>query len=63
MGASALRWLGFMLAEGEAGQDAGSIDDRVFLAGGVFSCVLFGTFPQLFAGIFEAARGFGNLIP
>lgn len=62
-GAVALRWLGILLVDGEGVPAQLRIGERAFLAGGVFFCVLFGTFPQLFAGIFEAARGFPNLIP
>ena len=61
--ASALRWLGILIAKEAGGETVQPIDERIFLAGGVFFCVLFGTFPQLFAGIFEAARGFTNLLP
>jgi hypothetical protein len=63
IGATAWRWLGVVLREGGAGPAHHRTGERLFLAGGVFFCILFGTFPQLFAGIFEAARGFTNLIP
>lgn len=58
-----LRWLRVLLQEGEAPPMPLPIAERAFLAGGVFFCVLFGTFPQLFAGIFGIAQGFPNLIP
>jgi hypothetical protein len=61
--AVALRWLSVLLQEGEAAPVPLPIAERAFLAGGVFFCVLFGTFPQLFAGIFGIAQGFPNLIP
>ncbi len=62
-GAAALRWLGVLLQEGEGAPVPLPIGERAFLAGGVFFCVLFGTFPQLFAGVFGVAQGFPNLIP
>jgi formate hydrogenlyase subunit 3/multisubunit Na+/H+ antiporter MnhD subunit len=61
--AAALRWLGVLLEEGQEAPVPLPIGDRAFLAGGVFFCVLFGTFPQLFAGVFGIAQGFPNLIP
>jgi NADH-quinone oxidoreductase subunit N len=64
LAAAALRWLGTLLADEDAKPTVRlGVGERLFLGGGVLICVLLGTFPQIFAGIFDATRGFSNLIP
>jgi hypothetical protein len=64
LAAAALRWLGTLLEAQDAEPAARlGVGERAFLGGGVLICLLLGTFPQVFAGIFDATRGFSNLIP
>lgn len=61
---AAARWLGtFIQPSTNEEKVEPTFGERLFLGGGVALCVLFGTFPQIFAVIFQVTRGLTNLVP
>lgn len=62
--AAAVRWAGTLLTGAAPAPPAEAGAGRaLFLAGGVLLCVMLGTFPQVLTSLFDATRGFTNLVP